>query len=135
MLKLMMGVLALGIFAPVAFAAKEDKVTVSAHVVGNRIVVTYDFPKGAHQSLDKDLFKFDVAPVEGIEFGDVVYPPVKGKGGEDVVFRGKTELSRTFKITGKPATRDLKITASYQVCLDTGTCHMPQDVEIELTLP
>jgi thiol:disulfide interchange protein len=135
MVKMIMGALALCMFVSMAFAEKENKVTVAAHVVGNRIVVIYNFPKGAHQSFDKELFKFDVAPVKGIEFGDVVYPAVKEKGKKEVVFHGRIELSRTFKITGKPATKNLKITASYQACLDSGMCHMPQDVEIEVTLP
>ena len=134
MLKKMMGLVAFAMLASMVFAAKEDKLTVVAHVVGDKIVVTYNFPKGVHQTLNKELFGFKIAPVKGIEFGETVYPKVK-KGHKDIVFRGKTELSRSFKITGKPATKELKITASYQVCLDSGMCYMPQDVDITLTLP
>jgi len=134
MLKKMMGVMVSVMLASMVFAAKENNLTVVAHVVGDKIVVTYNFPKGVHQTLNKDLFCFSVAPVKGIEFGETVYPKVK-KGQKHIVFRGKTELSRSFKITGKPATKELKITASYQVCKDSGMCYMPQDVDITLTLP
>jgi hypothetical protein len=135
MLKKMMGMMVFAMLASMVFATKDDKLTVVAHVVGDRIVVTYNFPKGVHQSFNKDLFGFEIAPVKGIEFGETVYPKVKKKGKEDIIFHGKTELSRSFKITGKPATKELKITASYQVCLDSGMCSMPQDIDITLTLP
>ena len=135
MLKKMMGLLVFAMLTSMVFAEKKDELTVVAHVVGDKIVVTYNFPKGVHQSLNKDLFCFEIAPVKGIEFGETVYPKAKKKGKGEVIFHGKTELSRSFKITGKPATKELKIRASYQVCQDGGMCYMPQDVDITLTLP
>jgi len=124
-------------FLTVHGGKKIPEVSVTAKVVGDKIVVTYNIPKKLHQELNKDLFNFVVAPVKGVEFGEIVYPNQKKKvkSGEKVVYRGKTVLTRSFKITGSPASKKLKITASYQVCLDEGMCLMPQSVEIELTLP
>jgi thiol:disulfide interchange protein len=116
-------------------AQQVPKVRVSAKVSGDKIVLTYIIPAGHHQTYDKSLFKFVVKPVKGIEFGEIVYPVSKKDKEFEKEFHGMVQISRTYKISGKPATKDLEITASYQVCKDSGVCFMPEDVKVKLTLP
>jgi thiol:disulfide interchange protein DsbD len=115
--------------------AGEGEVKVSGRINGNQIVVVYDIPDGLHQSLEKELFTFSVQDVDGITVGDVVYPDAANKSHNTPVYHGKTELYREFKVSGTPSAEELKVTASYQVCKDSGMCYMPQDVELSIALP
>ena len=127
---------ALCLFLPLMLFARPDgSQNITAEIKDNKIIVTYHIPEGMHQMVLKDYFKFDVAPVKGVEVGEIVYPGnvIKGKYGDK--YSGETKLVRPFTVTGQPAAKTLNITASYQLCDDVGTCFMPQQKKLIIPLP
>jgi thiol:disulfide interchange protein DsbD len=115
--------------------AQGEQVKVSGKATNDKISVTYTIPAGMHQSLQKDLFTFEIAPVAGIAFGDVIYPEGAETEADIPEYHGKVVLSRPMTVTALPSTKVLDVTASYQVCLDSGMCRMPESVKIKITLP
>lgn len=100
------------------------------------ISVTYVFPEGYHQTLQEDFFYFEVQDISGIEYGDIEYPEGKMGSDDQVHFYGETKLVRSFETD--PSLRHgiytLHVNAGYQMCEDSGTCLMPQEREVLVTL-
>jgi len=107
---------------------------VSAEIVDNQIVVTYNIPAGMHQSLQEDLFFVEVEPAEGITFEPTVYPEGNKTGDGYIEYHGKVQLTKMFYVSpefaGKP---ELIVYAGFQICLDTGSCMMPEEFEYKLS--
>lgn len=121
------------LFASLSAQAPEPKQVISAKIEDNQIKVTYIIPDGMHQTLQEDMFFIDVDDVNGITFEPTVYP--KGKKTKDgyIEYHGTVVLSKQLKVLdnfdGKPV---IKIYAGYQLCLDSGTCFMPEELEFDL---
>ena len=81
---------------------------VSAKITDSQIEVTYIFPEGYHQTLQKDYFYIETEEMEGITFEPTVYP--KGKLDEDgnIEYHGETILSKKFTID-KKVIKDVKV--------------------------
>ncbi|MDO9576604.1 MAG: thioredoxin family protein [Candidatus Cloacimonadales bacterium] len=106
---------------------------VSAEIVNSQIVVTYTIPQGMHQTLQEDLFYIEVDPLKGITFEPTIYP--EGKMTEDgyVEYHGVIKLIKKFTIAGNfKGVPEITVYAGFQVCLDTGTCFMPEEFEFKL---
>ena len=121
------------LFVSLSAQAPEPKQVMSAKIEDNQINVTYVIPKGMHQTLQEDMFFIDVDDVNGITFEPTVYP--KGEKTKDgyTEYHGTVTLSKQFTVLdnfdGKPI---LKVYAGYQLCLDSGTCFMPEELEFDL---
>jgi len=106
---------------------------ISAKIDNNQIKVTYTIPKGHHQTLQKDMFFIEVEKVDGITFEPTVYPEGKKTKEGYIDYHGTVTLTKQFKLTkdfeGDPI---VKVYAGYQLCLDSGTCYMPEELELDL---
>jgi len=113
----------------------NPKDIISAKIVDSQIKVTFTIPSGMHQTLQKEFFFVDVEPVEGIEFEETYYP--EGKKTEDgyIEYHGIVSLIKKFTVAddfiGVP---EITIYAGFQLCLDSGTCFMPEELEFKLAL-
>jgi len=108
---------------------------ISAKIIDSQLEVTYSIPEGLHQTLQKEYFFVDVEAVEGIEFEETYYP--EGKKTEDghVEYYGNTTLIKKFKVSDDFAgVPEITVYAGYQLCLDSGTCFMPEELELKLSL-
>jgi thiol:disulfide interchange protein DsbD len=118
------------------FAVAPPKPVVTVKISESTLLVSFNIPDGFHQIKEKSLFKFSPKPVKGIIFGPLIYPDtaVKGQYGDE--YHGETILKRRIVLEGLPpdATK-IKLTASYQLCNDKGSCFMPEDIEKEITIP
>ena len=114
---------------------EQGIIQISAYISKNKIIVEYHIPPHMHQMFDKEYFNFKVSPVPNLTFSQTNYPltTVNGQYGKE--YRGLTILSKT--ITGKAPfdKKDISIAASYQTCLDSGTCIMPQTINLKLPIP
>lgn len=107
---------------------------VSAKIVDNEIRVTFDIPAGMHITLQEDLNFIEADPIEGIIFEPTEYPEGEKTDEGYVEYHGSVTLTKKFTVTedftGKP---EITFYAGFQMCLDSGTCFMPE--EFEFTLP
>ncbi|MDP8269186.1 MAG: thioredoxin family protein [Candidatus Tenebribacter davisii] len=117
------------------FAQTPDPQDVmSAKIEGNKIIATFIIPEGMHLTFQEDLFYIDTDPIDGISFGSTIYP--EGKTTEDgyVEYHGTVILIKEFTVAedfnGEP---QIKVYTGYQMCLDSGTCFMPEELEFDLT--
>ena len=109
---------------------------VSAKITDSQIEVTYIFPEGYHQTLQKDYFYIETEEMEGITFEPTVYPKGKIDENGNIEYHGKTILSKKFTIDKKYQNKINEITfyAGFQICLDSGTCLFPEEVEFNVSL-
>jgi len=108
---------------------------ISLKIADSQLMVTYSIPDKMHQTLQEEFFFVDVEPIEGVEFGETIYP--EGKETEDgyIEFHGKVTLIKKFTISDNyEGIPDVTIYAGYQLCLDEGTCFMPEEFEYKLSL-
>jgi len=117
------------------FAIEIAKPVVTAKISDSTLIVLFDIPDGYHQTLEKSLFKITPLPVKGIVFGAVIYPDTAIKGHYGDEYHGKTVLKSKIVIKSTPYVNKIKLTASYQLCNDTGSCFMPEDVNLEVDIP
>ena len=110
-------------------------IQISAYISNNKLIVEYHIPPHMHQMDDKEYFNFTVSPIPNLTFSETDYPltTVNGQYGKE--YRGLTSLSKT--ITGKAPFDEkiISIAASYQTCLDSGTCIMPQTINLKVPIP
>ncbi|MFC1887300.1 cytochrome c biogenesis protein CcdA [Candidatus Cloacimonadota bacterium] len=108
---------------------------VKAKISESKIEITYKIPEGMHQTLQKEYFFVDVKPIEGVNFEETLYPEGKKTETGDIEFHGTTTLTKKFTISddfdGIP---EITVYAGYQLCLDSGTCFMPEELEFKLAL-
>ena len=100
-----------------------------------KIEISFDIPKGFHQSLQKDYFFIEPFEVEGIVFEPTVYP--KGIDEDsNTNYYNKVTLIKMFFVDNnfKSGTYEIKVIAGYQFCDDQGMCHFPEEVEILLPI-
>lgn len=123
------------LLSSLALFASSDKPEISGEILGDKLVVSFNIPKGMHQVLQKEYFKIEVSPIKGLSLGPVVYPTnvVKGEYGDE--YRGLVRLTRKITRTGAVDANSLKVTAYYQLCSDTGSCLMPAKTVINVALP
>ncbi len=109
---------------------------VSAKITDSQIEVTYNFPKGYHQSLQKDYFFIEVEEIEGMTFEQTIYPDGKEIADGTIEYHGVTILTKKFTIDKKYQNQIHEITfyAGYQICLNSGSCIFPEEVEFSLSL-
>ncbi|MCF7794282.1 MAG: thioredoxin family protein [Candidatus Cloacimonetes bacterium] len=129
----MIALMLIACLAIFAQAYVPEEIT-TAKITGNEIQVTFDIPAGMHITLQKDLNYIEVDPIADIEFEPTVYP--EGKETEDgyIEYHGSVTLTKKFTVTDAfSGTPDITFYAGFQMCLDNGTCFMPE--EFEFTLP
>ncbi len=99
------------------------------------VLLKFTFPKGMHQTLNKDYFGFSVDPIEGVAIGPVEYPRGTEENGI-VNYYGSVTLKAklTADANARPGVRKFSITASYQLCDDAGTCFFPEKVQVSAQL-
>ena len=132
------------------FAQKIDKISASIEQSpsGNEtlISVSYIIPEGMHQTLNKDFFLFSIESSIELILGEIKYPEGKIEN-ELEVFYGEVVLTANIGIPGNilPGTYPVQITAEYQLCdetgtllifdeIQTGTCFFPQSTIISAIL-
>ncbi|GJQ25556.1 MAG: hypothetical protein HBSAPP02_05880 [Phycisphaerae bacterium] len=121
--------------APIAAPGKSFNVIVSA-----------DLERGAHMQSHKPLDADYIAayvfvePTDGLEIGDVDYPPgvertdkVLGKLSE---YSGKVAFKVPVTVSEDAGTapRHVRGILQYQICNDSGTCYPPQRIEWSLPI-
>jgi thiol:disulfide interchange protein len=98
------------------------------------VEVTYLLPDGMHQIIQEEYFFFDIEAPSGIIIGDLVYP--KGKLEDDGYehLYGEATLTRTITISPdmEPGDYTIELIIGYQLCYDSGTCIMPEEIEMDL---
>ena len=108
---------------------------VSAKVVNSQIEVTYGIPAGMHQTLQEDMFYIEVEPLEGITFEPTIYPEGINTENGYIEYHGVIKLIKKFTVSndfkGAP---QITVYAGFQLCLDSGTCFMPEELELSLSL-
>ena len=107
---------------------------VSAKISGSQIEVTYIFPEGYHQSLQEDYFYIEIEEIEGMIFEPTIYPEGKETAEGTIEYHGTIILTKKFTIDEQHQNKIKEITfyAGYQICLDSGTCLFPEEVEFTL---
>ena len=116
------------------FANSETKT--NAYIKNNQIIAEFDIPKGLHQTLQKDYFNIEVENIDGIKFEDTIYPEGhKNKILDTIEFSGKVKLIKPFIYLDYKTAVSAKIRLNYQLCLDNGSCLMPQSKTISLEIP
>ncbi|TKJ40263.1 hypothetical protein CEE37_08020 [candidate division LCP-89 bacterium B3_LCP] len=100
------------------------------------IAVIFKVPNDYHiTSLETGLFYVDFQPVDGLEFGEPLFPPAVDFQGDDV-FQGEVIVRTSVTATDNvnPGSILINASAGYQVCVETGSqqCFFP--VEKELTI-
>ncbi len=112
----------------------ETAKVVTAKIIGSQIEVTYTIPKGMYQAVQKDYFFVDTEEVKGIKFEPTIYP--EGEKSKDglVKYYNTVTLIKKFTIDNKKVgeIKNIKIYAGFQLCLDSGSCFMPEEFEFKL---
>jgi len=125
------------IFCMSLFAGEQKKaeVKVTAQIVGNEIVATYQIPDGMHITLQKDYLYVDADSVDWLKLEPTIYPKGTKDADGDIVYHGQIKLTRQFTLLKKYAEpKSLKIFAGFQVCQDSGTCMFPEEKEFTLNI-
>jgi len=123
------------LFTSLTAQLPDPQEVISAKIEGNQIKVTYNIPEGFHQTLQEDMFFVDVDEVEGITFESTVYPNGEEMEDGSIEFHGIVSLTKNF--VGKDNFNDdtlITIYAGYQFCDEGGTCFMPEEIELSLSL-
>ena len=123
------------LFTSLTAQLPDPQEVISAKIEGNQIKVTYNIPDGFHQTLQEDMFFVEVDEVEGITFESTVYP--KGEKMEDgtIEFHGVVSLTKNF-VAQDNISKETSVTiyAGYQFCDEGGTCFMPEEIELNISL-
>ncbi len=101
---------------------------------GNKglIQVTYNIPKGEHQSyvVEDEFTNFFIEEPfdyknKGVEFEATIYPNIEGKKKGDIVeYHDSVTLTKSFTITDDTI-KEVKIEYGYNFCYDGGACQRP----------
>jgi len=97
------------------------------------VTVTYSFPNGFHQTLNKDYFNFTIDQVPEITISEINYP--KGEIEDGLVnYYTEATLSAEILLSTdiKEGNYTLTITARYQLCDEEGVCYFPEQVEFSV---
>ncbi len=114
---------------------KKAEVKVTAQIVGNKIVASYQIPEGMHITLQKDYLYVDADSVDWLKLEPTIYPKGVKDADGDIVYHGQMKLTRQFTFLKKYTdSRPLKIFAGFQACLDSGTCMFPDEKEFTLNI-
>lgn len=114
---------------------KKAEVKVTAQIVGNKIVASYQIPEGMHITLQKDYLYVDADSVDWLKLEPTIYPKGVKDADGDIVYHGQIKLIRQFTFLKKYTdSKPLKIFAGFQVCLDSGTCMFPDEKEFTLNI-
>jgi thiol:disulfide interchange protein len=128
----LLGFLLLLIFSQLS--AQEADIS-SSYYINNKgkgiLLVSYEIPTGLHQIDNRDFFTFSLEKNDRYEIDQIIYPESKAydtfQGYEGTV----TLQASLFSKDKKESTTAPVITASYQLCDETGTCFRP--VSLSLT--
>jgi thiol:disulfide interchange protein DsbD len=98
------------------------------------ILVTYTFPEGMHQNLNKEVFFFSVEGPYWLDLEEIAYP--SGSLATDIEYYGSVTISASFTIPEevKAGTWTLKVTSRYQLCDSEGVCFFPEQEEMIIDL-
>ena len=101
------------------------------------IAVTFEIPEGYYAALQEDFFGIDIEEGDGIRGGKVIYP--EGYIETDfgfVKYEGTVTLLKEIIVDGnaRQGEREIELVAYYQICLEDGTCLVPEDEYHTLTL-
>lgn len=111
---------------------------VSGKIVENHLVVIYNIPDGHHQVIQPGFNFMDIVPeeIEGLEFGETIYPEGHKNEQGFVEYSGIAILQKEIisfdSLTIKKDT--LIVKAGYQFCLDDGSCLIPEEVTLKISL-
>ncbi|VGO15403.1 hypothetical protein PDESU_03986 [Pontiella desulfatans] len=111
---------------------------VSARVVGKELQVIYNIPEG-HHATASDSFNFmtiKVSDIQGLEFGETVYPEGRKDADGSTEYHGIVVLKKGITVLPEfdYTPRMVSITAGYQLCTDAGVCMPPKKKTVELTI-
>ena len=114
---------------------EQGIIQITAYISNNKLIVEYHIPPHMHQIFDKEYFNIKVSPIPNLTFAPTDYPKTTVNGQYGKEYRGLTKLSKTITGTAPFDKKYIDIAASYQTCLDSGTCIMPQTINLKLQLP
>ena len=110
---------------------------VSGQISGDELQVIYDIPANMHQVIleDFNFMKVDVMPVQGLQFGETIYPRGEKDADGNTIYRGMVVLTKKIKVIDSRQLPDsVVVTAGYQLCTEDGTCLIPQSVQFKVSL-
>ncbi|MCB5230991.1 MAG: thioredoxin family protein, partial [Candidatus Cloacimonas sp.] len=128
--------------ALVSLNAQEAMVSVSISELNIQqggsaeIAVTFVYPEDMHQTLQEDFFYIDIEEKPGFSLGETVYPEGEVDEFGVIHYYDQTTLKAPLYIDSsvKTGSHNITVYAGYQLCFDSGTCTMPEEVENELTI-
>ncbi len=99
-----------------------------------QIRIKVNIPDSLHATLQEDYFYVDVDSISGILAGKTIYPEGTKNENGDIQYKGSIELLKDMQISDKvkPGEYQLKVKVGYQFCFDTGSCLLPEEVELIL---
>lgn len=111
---------------------------VSGQIYENHLIVIYNIPKDQHQTIQPDFNFMDITPEEtkGIQFGETLFPKGKKDKQGFTEYHGMTVLQKEIVSLDplKIIDDSLIVKAGYQFCLDDGTCLMPGEETIKVSV-
>ena len=126
--------LAVVLLMSVFLFAQNTNEVVSAIINDSQIEVTFSIPEKMHINLQKDFFYVETDEIDGLNFEETIYPEGHKSADGLVQYNGNVLLIKKFSVGENAKIDNIKIYASYQMCLESGTCMFPEEVEIELPL-
>ncbi|MBN2461771.1 MAG: thioredoxin family protein [Candidatus Cloacimonetes bacterium] len=134
-MKIIVTITLLFLTASLLSAQEQDKI-VSASIKPGQIEVTYNIPAGYHLTLQEDYFFVEAEEQEGITFANTLYPEGQKDAEGNVEYHGQVTLVKKFTVIPEFADKIQTVTifAGYQMCMDSGTCLFPEEVELKLSL-
>ncbi len=111
---------------------------VSGEITDNHLIVIYNIPEDQHQVIQPEFNFMDITPedVPGLAFGETIYPDGETDKNGLVEYHGITVLKKeiTYFDPSKIDKDTLMVMAGYQFCLEDGTCLMPGEETLKLSL-
>jgi len=121
--------LALSIFAQ---NPTETPELVTAKIIGNEIHATFHIPENQHITLQKEYFYIELAEIAGLSGEETIYPEGQKSAEGEIEYHGNVTLIKTFHTTSEFSANQITFYAGHQICLDTGSCLRPDEVEFSL---
>jgi thiol:disulfide interchange protein len=110
---------------------------VSGLIKGSNLEVIYNIPSDMHQVIfnDFNFMTVDVIPVQGLRFGETIYPAGEKDAEGNTIYNGTVTLTKKISVTDiKQLPDSIEVTAGYQFCTEAGTCLIPESVQFKVTL-
>ncbi len=100
------------------------------------VIVNFDLPEKYHSYRQPDYLFIDFEEDSGLKLEETVYPDGDKDETGVISYHGKFQLKKTISILPEFSGESLSTTMyiGYQVCLNNGSCLMPEEFEVPIVL-